>query len=91
MAKYSGMSACEANAKAMGEVYAMQMHEVIRESILRHQRERTWEMPEGTYERAMFENWLDTPDTWKYGFQIEYYYARLLTREERIQKIIEYK
>lgn len=92
MAKYVGLSACEANAMAGREVYTMQQHEVVKESILRHQKEKTWEMPENTYERHMFETWLDDPDTWRYGFGLSYRdKVCKMTREERIQIVTNYK
>lgn len=92
MANYIGLSACEANAKAGREIYAVQMHEVVEESILRHQAEKTWEKPQNAYERHMFETWLDSVDTWEYGFGLDYRnIVTNMTREERIKMVIDYK
>lgn len=95
MAKYSGMSAIQATSMQIGEIYDAQMRELKRKMILHHQKEKTWMMPEDSYERHMFEIWLDEFDTWKYGFGMsleEYWeFNHNASRDEKIRMIEEYK
>ena len=92
MAKYSGMSAIQATSMQINEIYEAQLRELKRREILQHQKARTWEMPENTYERAMFESWLDSSETWKYGFGMDWLEVyNNMTRADRIKMVEEYK
>ena len=92
MAKYSGMSAIQASTAQGYEIYHAQLREMERKMILHHQKEKTWLMPEYSYERHMFESWLDSPDLWRYGFNLEWLEVSMnISREERIKMIEEYK